>query len=167
MKHILWVGIIALVMQVEASENPFDLQTNFGNLEYEQDLLLSGLKKHEDKSVKQETPQRQTPQRNSTQKSKKPIPEVQIALLEALIEDESTSAKTRIIPLEPESKAITRAKEKVEKETETKRLAKEKVEARKAEKERIAQDKADKKAESEAVQAKRRSQRPKKAKKKE
>jgi len=45
MKQHIWVGVMMVIMGVHASDNPFELQENFKELEESQKSLLSDLKK--------------------------------------------------------------------------------------------------------------------------
>jgi hypothetical protein len=56
MKHYLWASIALFFMYAQASDNPFDLQENFGKLDKEEEVLLSKLRKlSEEKELKSET----------------------------------------------------------------------------------------------------------------
>ncbi len=45
MKQYLWLGIAAIFVSAHASDNPFELKSNFGQLDQDQELLLGDLKK--------------------------------------------------------------------------------------------------------------------------
>ena len=45
MRKYLWAGVAVLCVNTHASDNPFDLEENFGKLDQDQEVMLGELKK--------------------------------------------------------------------------------------------------------------------------
>ena len=106
MKQYLWAGVMVLLIQSQASENPFDLKENFGKLDIEQDSMIAELRKTSDKQIaKKETIVAPV----KVIEVKKAPPVVQVELLEALINEKTLSAKEIKIKADKEAQAIAKA----------------------------------------------------------
>jgi len=98
MKQYLWLGIAAIFVSAHASDNPFELKSNFGQLDQDQEVLLDDLKKMAEAKELAEDAMDDIPEEISVEEAAETVasPEATEALSESLtavVEEEDTESE--------------------------------------------------------------------------
>lgn len=147
MKKYVFIGMVLLLVNGQASDNPFDLKENFGKLERDQERLLSGLKEI---GARQELAQTLELNAKASKEveakeeiielPRQELPVIEIGNIVTSSEEESQKEEARKT-LEAKKEAEKREVEAYEKKR-AKRLAKKEAEAKILEEEALVEKKA-------------------------